>query len=494
MSNLPGVSGMSLYVPPLRVSLQDWCEWYGQPWEKVNKVVGSGFRMLHPQQDAYILAANAVLRLIKAYDIDPHQVGMLVLATESSQDNAIGAVIVRGLVDQALRSAGMPVLARGIEVPEIKQACIAGIYGIQNAVRYLATDGQDKVAIVVAADVAEYPRGSSGEQTQGAGAVAALIEPDAKMFRLDLHSRGDASAYRGPDFRKPLHRHHMDAYQTSADRYHDFPVFSGRYSTYAYIDATLNAFKRHVAKSDQKPLQLLEKYHAVFFHRPYRYMPIQGLSYLYLYGLLNEDQSELLSKLCVDAQVDLQLLRAEVDAEPDLLAHLEAHGADTPPYPLLDKLASLLRRHPAFKDYVAQKTSLGSQTAAEFGNLYSAALSAWLAAGFDDAAKQGKELADQSLLAIGYGSGDAALAMAVQPVPGWQIAAAKIDCDGALQNVRNINRNEYESLHDHGCLDDDLLSPVGCRIAKLGEVTSGAFQDIGVPYYHAGMSGLISDS
>ena len=35
-----------------------------------------------------------------------------------------------------------------------------------------ACDAGDRVAIVIAADVAEYARGSTGEQTQGAGAVA----------------------------------------------------------------------------------------------------------------------------------------------------------------------------------------------------------------------------------------------------------------------------------------------------------------------------------
>lgn len=476
---------MSLYVPPLRVCLQDWCQWYDQPWGKVNKVVGSGFRMLHPKQDTYTLAANAVLRLIKAYDIDPQQVGMLVLATESSQDNAIGAVIVRGLVDQALRSQGQPALARDIEVPEIKQACIAGIYGIQSAVRYLATDGQDKVAIVVAADVAEYPRGSSGEQTQGAGAVAALIEPEAKLFRLNLYSRGDASAYRGADFRKPLHRHHLDAYQTSAERYHDFPVFSGRYSTYAYIDATLNAFKRHAQKSGKKPLGLLQGYHAVYFHRPYRYMPIQGLSYLYVYGLLHESSSGVLNEICDSAQVDIGSLQKEVAAEPDLLSHLQSHGADSPPYPLMDQVAAVLRRHDEFKNYVAEKTRLGADTTAELGNLYSAALSAWLAAGFDDAVNCGEELNDQVQLVIGYGSGDAALAMQIEAVEGWQQAAAKIDCAGALRHACDLTQADYERLHDTASLNEHHGEPAGCKIDHYGEKLIGAFQDIGVPYYRA---------
>jgi len=49
------------------------------------------------------MAANAVLRLICEYDIDPRNVGFLGLGTESSTDNAAGAVIVRGMVDSRAR-------------------------------------------------------------------------------------------------------------------------------------------------------------------------------------------------------------------------------------------------------------------------------------------------------------------------------------------------------------------------------------------------------
>ena len=34
-----GISGMSVYVPTLRVPLEAWCEWTGNPWAKVEKVV-----------------------------------------------------------------------------------------------------------------------------------------------------------------------------------------------------------------------------------------------------------------------------------------------------------------------------------------------------------------------------------------------------------------------------------------------------------------------
>ena len=78
----------------------------------------------------------------------------------------------------------MPRLSRHCEVPEFKHACLGGVYALKarRALRGAATRG-DKLAIVVCADVAEYERGSSGEQTQGAGAVAMLVEREAAAVR-----------------------------------------------------------------------------------------------------------------------------------------------------------------------------------------------------------------------------------------------------------------------------------------------------------------------
>ncbi|MEO8902888.1 MAG: hydroxymethylglutaryl-CoA synthase, partial [Polyangiaceae bacterium] len=164
VDGLPGVSAMSLYVPRLRVPLDQWCAWTGNNWDKVRAVVGHSFRVCGRHENVYTMAANAVLRLILQNQIDPQQVGSLGLGTESSTDNAAGAVIVRGMVDGALDKLGMPRLSRQLEVPEFKHACLGGVYALKNALRYVSYDGRDRLAIVVSADVAEYERGSSGEQ------------------------------------------------------------------------------------------------------------------------------------------------------------------------------------------------------------------------------------------------------------------------------------------------------------------------------------------
>ena len=47
-----GLSGMALYLPAYRVDLQQWCEWTGGDWQKIRQVVGSGFRLLGPREQA----------------------------------------------------------------------------------------------------------------------------------------------------------------------------------------------------------------------------------------------------------------------------------------------------------------------------------------------------------------------------------------------------------------------------------------------------------
>ena len=239
--DLPGVSAMSLYVPPFRVDLKDWCSWTDNSWEKISAVVGRSFRVCGRHENVYTMAANAVLRLIRQNAIDPTRVGFLGLGTESSTDNAAGAVIVRGMVDRALESLGLPRLSRYLEVPEFKHACLGGVYALKSALRYVSSDGADRLAIVVSADVAEYERGSTGEQTQGAGAVAMLVERSPKLFEVDLAHAGSASDYRGPDFRKPFARHFTEGYAPNTQRPSDFPVFSGKYSTFSYLDALVVA-------------------------------------------------------------------------------------------------------------------------------------------------------------------------------------------------------------------------------------------------------------
>lgn len=480
-----GVSGMSLYVPRPRVPLESWCDWTGAPWGKISKVVGHGFRMPARHENIYTMAAEAALRLIRDYAIDPSRVGMLALGTESSRDNSAGAIIVRGMLDRALPELGLPRIARDCEVPEFKHACLGGVYALKSAVRYVRGDANGRLAIVISSDVAEYARGSSGEQTQGAGAVAMLVGAEPKLFEVDLDHAGSASAYRGPDFRKPFARHFDAGYAAQLPPGRDFPVFSGRYSTYAYLDEIAQAFDAMLDRLRVSAHDFLDTAKAAFFHRPYHYMPIQGLAFLYVRAMVTASQpSQVLADCCDKAEVSLSELESEVATLPDLYAAFTDVGEPVDGYPLTAATAAALRKQDWFRERTQGLMSPGKNVMMELGNLYTAALPAWLAAGFADAANNDIELGGGPLLALGYGSGDAAEAIPLRAVSGWREAAHRIGVHEALENQPiDLDQAQYEALHDgHEAAAPDV-EPAGFAIDTVGRQYGSDFQDLGIEYY-----------
>jgi len=483
---LPGVSGLSVYVPRLRVSLESWCAWTDTPWDKVRSVVGRSFRVMNEHENVYTMAANAVLRLIRQNDVDPRNVNYLGLGTESSTDNAVGAVIVRGMVDRALDKLGLPRLPRQLEVPEFKHACLGGIYALKGALRYVSHDGRGRQAIVVSSDVAEYERGSTGEQTQGAGAVAALVEAEPQLFGVDLWHAGSASDYRGPDFRKPFARHFTEGYAPRTRRLSDFPVFSGKYSTVSYLDETVHAVESMLARLGVSAGQYYRDVKALFFHRPYHLMPIQAMSFLYVRGLVRGDHHhEELAGLCQAAGVKVEDVVRETASSPDLFAQLAIDGGSQSPYEATSTVAGVLRRQAPFMDLLVKKMSLGSETVKDVGNLYSAALPAWIAAALEQAASNAsEELAGSPMVAVGYGSGDAAEALPLYAVKGWRDAARRIGFADALAGAIDLSQQQYEALHDRrDAADIDYRPREEFAIHRVGQKYDPGFQDLGVEYY-----------
>lgn len=477
-----GISGFSLYVPPYRVSLKDWCGWTGEPWAKVGKVVGHSFRMRGPEQDVYCLAANAVLRLIRNYDIDPAKVGQLALGTESSTDNSAGAVIVRGLVDEGLRAQGLTPLANACEVPEYKHACLGGVYALKGALRYVATDGAQRQAIVVCADIAEYARGSSGEPTQGAGAVAMLVEAEPKLLAVDLAASGSTSAYRVVDFRKPFTRY-AGQQPGALGQLLDVPVFNGRYSTTCYVDAVRNVMAHVLGASDGAWADYYRQLDCVFMHRPYHRMPENGWGMAYLFALA-ADQDPQLNELAALAEVDAQALLNELLADPQIRQMADDNQLNTDAYPLATGVLQKFRRSEIYREVITAKLALGADKMQNLGNLYTAALPAWIAAGLEAALVENVDPTDQAWLAVGYGSGDAAEALPMQVVPGWQVAAGLIGFDKALESALDVDADNYAALHAGKAPRN--LTRAACAefvIDSVGTRSEADFNDMGIAYH-----------
>ena len=484
MKQKVGISAITAYVPSYRVGLEDWCNWTNNSWDKISNIIGSGFRMLGPDESIYTMAANAVLDLIIENKIEPSQIGFLALGTESSTDNSAGTIIIKGMVNDELKNRGLSPISNQCEVPEFKQACLSGIYALKNAVRYVNSDAPEKKAIVVCSDIALYQIGSSGEPTQGAGAVATLIESNPKIAEVNTAFSGSSSEYRQIDFRKPIQYRAENLNGHSASDL-DLPVFNGKYSASCYIDGTISALSNMSLNRGQSLSKLLNEAAAVFMHRPFHKMPMNAFSISYLYALANgdEDDHQEFYDLLAQANIQPDEIKKELKERPDLVTFLQT-DINKELFPKTNKALKSLNRIKPFKDKVLSKIKLGNELTKEMGNIYSGSIFAWLAAGIEDSIKNGKDLNGKDGLLIGYGSGDAAEVIPISFTQDCCDKESNIKYSSAFSEPVNLNHKQYIKLRTNKILEGvESIKSKGFVVSKVGKEESTDFQDAGIEYY-----------
>ena len=484
MKQKVGISAITAYVPSYRVGLEDWCNWTDNSWDKISSIIGSGFRMLGPDESIYTMAANAVLDLIIENKIEPSQIGFLALGTESSTDNSAGTIIIKGMVNDELKNRGLSPISNQCEVPEFKQACLSGIYALKNAVRYVNSDAPEKKAIVVCSDIALYQIGSSGEPTQGAGAVATLIESNPKIAEVNTAFSGSSSEYRQIDFRKPIQYRAENLNGHSASDL-DLPVFNGKYSASCYIDGTISALSNMSLNRGQSLSKLLNEAAAVFMHRPFHKMPMNAFSISYLYALANgdEDDHQEFYDLLDQANIQPEEIKKELKERPDLVTFLQT-DINKELFPKTNKALKSLNRIKPFKDKVLSKIKLGNELTKEMGNIYSGSIFAWLAAGIEDSMKNGKDLNGKDGLLIGYGSGDAAEVIPISFTQDCCDKESNIKYSSAFSEPVNLNHKQYIKLRTNKILEGiESRKSKGFVVSKVGKEESTDFQDAGIEYY-----------
>jgi len=234
----------------------------------------------------------------------------------------------------------------------------------------------------------------------------------------------------------------------------------------------------------RKPTDYYRELAATFMHRPYHRMPETAFAMSYMFALGRDTEGhKILKEQCAQVEMNFDDLLAEMNSTPDILDLVRNGTIDEDVYPLSVSLLREFRKSPEFAALVAAKMSLGSDIMKEIGNVYCAALPAWMAAGMEDAARRGADMDDGKVLAVGYGSGDAAEAIPMTVVKGWQEAAAKIGFEDALEGAQNLTRKQYESLHDSGTADGLHDPDDGFVIDTIGTNTNPKLSDEGIEFY-----------
>jgi hydroxymethylglutaryl-CoA synthase len=183
-----GIDLINFYTPQVYLDLAELAAVRQVPVEKYTVGIGQEkMSLIDPFEDIVTMAAEAAYDIVKGRE---QNIGLLLFATESGVDYSKSAgVYLHSLLQ----------LNPNCRVLEVKQACFAATGALLLAKDYV-TLHPDKLALVIASDVAWYGLNTPGEVTQGAGAVAMVVSVNP---RLAVIEEGKAIVENSKDFYRP---------------------------------------------------------------------------------------------------------------------------------------------------------------------------------------------------------------------------------------------------------------------------------------------------
>ncbi len=221
---MKGIERLSFYTSRYYIDLKTLAEARGIDPDKY--LVGLGQERMSvapPDEDVVTLAATSAKQALDG--LDPQEIGMMLVATESGidQSKALG-IWVHHLLN----------LPKSCRVVELKQACYAGCAGLQLGLSYLHSHPHKKV-LVIATDIARYGLNSPGEPTQGCAAASFILSTNPKLIAFEKEHGIYTS-------------HVMDFWRPN---YSEMAFVDGKYSTKIYLEALEECWKGYKAESNR---------------------------------------------------------------------------------------------------------------------------------------------------------------------------------------------------------------------------------------------------
>jgi hydroxymethylglutaryl-CoA synthase len=120
----------------------------------------------------------------------------------------------------------------------------------------------------------------------------------------------------------------------------------------------------------------------------------------------------------------------------------------------------------------------------DLGNLYTAALPAWMAAGFEQALDEDSLQPGEEVLTLGYGSGDAAEVIPFFMAERWREATEAIGFANVMNHAVDLSFEQYKALHDGRRPQGlDYVPKNEFIIDHVGTAVERHFSDLGIEYY-----------
>lgn len=386
--------------------------------EKLEKGLGL-LKMTLPDmhQDVVVFGANALTKLILDNQINLSEIARIYVGTESAIDSSkpIASFLI-ALMEQKFGENCL----ENCDVVDFTFACIGGVDALQNCIDFV-TLNPSKKAIVVTTDMAKYDLNSTGEYTQGAGALAMLITSNPKIMAFDNHW---ATSTKGVfDFFKPLrsiskaeitgnnnNEPWFDNLEAEIEIHKSQPVFDGQYSNQCYMDRTRNAYFSF-KKIKNISGNLYNSWTSIVMHLPYAFQGRRMLSEIYA-----------------------------LDAENKIISGKESASE------YQNKLKEISKSED-YQKFVVDKLQPAEVASSLIGNLYTGSIFMGLLSTLCHFYDSKKEISGQKFGFLAYGSGSKSKVFEGIIQDNWKDSISKVKLFETLKESFEIDFETYEKLH-----------------------------------------------
>ncbi len=473
MNTKVGIDAIAYYVPSIYLPIASLAEKRNIVYAKLNKGLGLE-KMAVPdtREDAASFAANALLDLIDQNNINPSEIGRIYLGTESALDaSKPTCTYAVEAIENTLESKFGPRCFRHCDVLDMTFACVGAVDALHNSLDWVRA-GNNRKAIVIASDIAKYELESTGEYTQGAGAVAMLVKEEPSM--LSISSEWGVATHSVGDFFKPRRRFNKrEVLQNTAEMlgvkldeakadellnskqssfwshanaefeiFKEEPVFDGPYSNDCYkmrISEALAHFK------NQKSVNILKDWQHMVFHLPYAFQARRMVVDNWLGWMKDNNRLH---------EIHDELGELEPGQEKDWMKRLS--------------------KSDIYKKFISDTIEKGERASSIIGNMYTASIFMSLLSLLNCSNDENQDITGQKIGFFSYGSGSKSKLFEAVVEPQWQSQISKSKLFETLESRTPIDIDTYERLHrneiGHPVSDQEIirLSGMGNQPENLG--------------------------
>ena len=425
-----GIDDIAIYIPRLYLDAGDFAKARGLDPEKLERGLGiSQMAIVDTNQDPACLAANACLRVMQKNKLTPDKIGRLYVATESAFDEskAMNSYVI-GMLEQVYGEDTFGHCG-GIEC---KFACVSGSYALYDNTNWIrAGEAEGKYALVVVSDIAKYDLGSSGEVTQGAGAIAMLLNENPRLLSFDpkVTSTSIKNEY---DFYRPFGK--------------ETPIVHGQYSNLLYLIQVKNAlidYKRKVKETGLIKLKdgetILDHIDYLNMHLPYSNMGKKALAYLVRHEWRDLPRWK---KIIEEIGMEEPIPKDPRGTIESTLEDAEFMAND-------HQFTKLFTSTEMYAELYESKLASSLIASKMIGNLYTASLYLGFRSSLEFEYQKGVDMEGKRVGFCSYGSGASAMIFSGVIQPEYAQVVKDMNLEAELGPRTKLSLDEYEELHEN---------------------------------------------